>query len=249
MADYTAEWVEVQQDKARWRWAILLTLAFVATLWLVRAMQDALGLDLGRFGVHPREWTGLLGIVLAPFIHGSWTHLMSNTPPLLILGTTLLYGYPKAARLAIPALFLGAGLGVWLFGRASYHIGASGLTFGMMTFVFAMGVLRWDRRSIGLALVVFLLYGGMIAGLAPSEAEISYESHIAGAVTGIVLAALLRKLDPKPVEKRYSWEVEPAEEEGMEEDPLEARPADVRPMPVSPHVGERIAGEDPTNRH
>lgn len=235
MADYTAEWVEVQQDKARWRTAILLTLVFVATLWLVRAMQDALGLDLGRFGVQPREWSGLAGILLAPFIHGSWTHLLSNTPPLLILGTALLYGYPKAARLAIPALFVGAGLGVWLFGRASYHIGASGLTFGMMTFVFAMGVLRWDRRSIGLALVVFLLYGGMIAGLAPSEEEISYESHIAGAVTGIVLAALLRKLDPKPVERRYSWEDEAADEPEQQPQIVDRASESTRGGPLSTH--------------
>jgi membrane associated rhomboid family serine protease len=131
----------------------------------------------------------------------------SNTVPIIILGTALLYGYPKAAGIACP-FSLGTGLGVWVFGRESYHIGASGLTFGMMFFVFAIGVVRWDRRAIALSLIVFFLYGGMVWGVFPGDPEISYESHLFGALLGVALAVLLRKLDPERAPKRYSWEDE-----------------------------------------
>jgi membrane associated rhomboid family serine protease len=148
-------------------------------------------------------------------IHGSVTHLFSNTLPIVILGTAILYGYPRSAKLVIPAVYFGTGIWVWLFGRSAWHIGASGLTFGMMFFVFTIGVLRWDTRSIALALVVFLLYGGMIWGIFPGDPSVSFESHLAGALIGITLAVLLRNHDPAPPRKRYSWE----DEEDMADPP------------------------------
>lgn len=145
-------------------------------------------------------------------------HLVSNTLPILVLGSALLYGYPKSARIVLPVLFLGTGLGVWLFGRESYHIGASGLAFGTMFFVFTIGALRWDRRAIALSSIVFFLYGGMVWGVFPGDPSISYESHLLGALLGVVLAVLLRKLDPEPAPKRYSWEDEEEEEEPKSEE-------------------------------
>jgi membrane associated rhomboid family serine protease len=213
---------EARQDTDRLAHAFVLSASFALFLWLVKIVEAVTGFDTIQYGIYPRRIDGLLGILTAPFIHGSSTHLLSNTLPIVILGTTLLYGYPRAARIVIPVLFLGAGLGVWLVARPSYHVGASGLTFGMMFFVFTMGVLRWDRRAIGLALVVFFLYGGMVWGLFPGDPGISYESHIAGAVTGLALAFLLRRLDPVPPKKRYSWEDEHAPMD--EPDPAERPP-------------------------
>jgi membrane associated rhomboid family serine protease len=209
------------EDTGRLALAFVLSASFALFLWLVKIVETMTGFDAIQYGIHPGRIDGLLGILAAPFIHGSSTHLLSNTLPIVILGTTLLYGYPRAARIVIPVLFLGAGLGVWLFARPSYHVGASGLTFGMMFFVFTIGVLRWDRRAIGLALVVFFLYGGMVWGLFPGDPAISYESHIAGAGTGVALAFLLRRLDPAPPKRRYSWEDEraPLEEPEPAEDP------------------------------
>lgn len=204
----------VVDDARRWRTALLLSCAFALSLWLVKLLEELTGIDLIHFGIHPREWSGLIGVLFAPFVHGSWGHLISNTVPVLILGTTLLYGYPKSARIVVPVLFLAVGLGVWLFARPSYHVGASGLTFGVMFFVFTVGILRWDRRAIGLAMVVFFMYGGMIWGVFPGDPQISFESHLAGAITGVVLALLLRNTDPRPPEKRYSWET--AQEEVVE---------------------------------
>jgi membrane associated rhomboid family serine protease len=105
-------------------------------------------------------------------------------------------------------------LGVWLFGRASYHIGASGLTFGMMFFVFVVGALRWERRAIALSCAVFFLYGGMVWGVLPTDPQVSYEAHASGALLGAVLAVLLRRVDPPPAAKRYSWEDEAEDSEG-----------------------------------
>ena len=110
------------------------------------------------------------------------------------------------------AIYFGSGIGVWLFARETYHIGASGLTFGMMFFVFTIGAIRWDRRAIALSMIVFFLYGGMIWGILPHDPGISFESHFFGALIGITLAIALRNRDPAPPEKRYSWEDEEDDE-------------------------------------
>ncbi|MFH0351648.1 MAG: rhomboid family intramembrane serine protease, partial [Chromatiales bacterium] len=128
--------------------------------------------------------------------------------PLFVLGTAIVYVYPRSARIAVPVILLGSGLGVWLFGRPSYHIGASGLAHGLMFFLFALGVLRWDRPAMALSMLVFFLYGGMVWGIFPQEPGGSFESHVFGAVTGLALAFLLRHYDPPPPEKKYDWEGE-----------------------------------------
>ena len=198
--------VDAASDARRLRRCLLAMLGFVALLWLIKLAELTLALDLVHYGVYPGRLRGLLGVLVAPLIHGSLTHLFSNTLPLVILGTVLLYGYPRAAKLAIPVVYFGTGLAVWLFGRDAWHIGASGLTFGMLFFVLTSGLLRWDSRAIALALVVFLLYGGMLWGVFPAGPSVSFESHLAGALIGLVLALLLRNRDPAPQRPRYSWE-------------------------------------------
>ncbi len=248
MSHEPLEPAEVRRDHERLTRAFLLSASFAIVLWLVKIVEAVTGIDTIPYGIYPGRGSGLLGVLTAPFIHGSPAHLVSNTLPIVVLGTTLLYGYPKAARIVIPALFLGAGLGVWLFARKAYHVGASGLTFGMMFFVFTIGVLRWDRRAIALALVVFLLYGGMVWGVFPSDPAISYESHLAGALAGVALAFLLRGLDPPPTPKRYSWEdeteptsePEPFNEPGAANEPEPAN----EPGPASGPDTEDRAPED-----
>ncbi len=194
------------RDGRRFRRSLRLSCAFAACLWAVKLTETALGLDFTQFGIYPGDVHSLGGILMGPLIHGSWSHLASNTPPVIVLGTALLYGYPDASRTAIPAIYFGTGIGVWFFAREAYHIGASGLTFGMMFFVFAIGAIRWDRRAIALSMIVFFLYGGMLWGIFPNDPAVSFESHLFGAVWGVGLAAALRKLDPAPAEKRYNWE-------------------------------------------
>lgn len=204
----------------RLRKAFVATLTFVGLLWAIKVVQFLGGLNLVQYGVFPRHLASLDGVLWAPLIHGSWSHLMSNTPSILVLGTTLLFGYPRAARIVLPTVYLGAGFAVWLFARSSYHIGASGLTFGAMFFVFTIGVLRWDRQAIALSMIVFFLYGGMIWGVFPGDPSISFETHFFGAAIGLALAFALRSSDPPKPRKRYSWEDEEANDdnelEGLE---------------------------------
>jgi len=213
VADFNAQ----RDDSKRLRRAFIVALSFTAVLWLIKLVEILVGLNLARYGVYPLRPGGLEGIFLGPLIHGSVSHVFANTAPLLVLGTALLYGYPRSAKIVLPVVYLGSGLGVWLFGRAAYHIGASGLTFGVMFFVFTIGVLRWEKRAIVLSMVVFFLYGSMIWGIFPHDPAVSFESHLSGAVLGVVMAVLLRNHDPLPPQKKYSWEYE-AEDAEMEQD-------------------------------
>jgi len=198
-------------DKRRLKRAFTVAVAFVLLLWLTKLAEYLSGADFAQFGIYPRHAAGLTGIFCAPFIHASLSHLFANTPPLLVIGTMLLYGYPRASKVLLPAVYFGSGIAVWLFAREAFHIGASGLAFGMLFFVFSVGVLRWERRTIAISLLVFFLYGGMISGIVPGAKEISYESHLSGAVIGALLAFWLRNRDPESSPKRYSWEDEDTE--------------------------------------
>lgn len=195
-----------QKDSFHLKRSFTLVAAFTIALWLIKIVETLIGARLYKYGIMPGQFSGLIGVFLAPLIHSSFSHLFANTAPLLILGTALLYGYPKSTKIVVPAIYIGVGLGVWLFARHTYHIGASGLTFGFMFFVFTIGAIRWDRRAIALSMVVFLLYGGMIWGIFPNEPGISFESHFFGAMIGIILAILLRNYDPNIPEKEYNWE-------------------------------------------
>lgn len=207
-----AEVTTKQMDVVRLRRAFGIMLASVVLCWLILWMDWALDLGLIRLGVFPRQWHGLIGILFAPLIHGSVGHVFANTLPLLVLGTLLLYGYPRSSGWVIPLIYFGSGMGVWWFARESYHIGASGLTFGFMFFLFAIGALRWDPRAIAVSCIAFFMYGGMVWGILPSEPNISFESHFFGAVIGVVCAWVFRNRDPAPAGKHYDWEDESEED-------------------------------------
>ena len=204
------------KDARRLRQAFTIVLSFTLLLWTVKLVEYFGGLDFSGFGIYPRLVDGLAGVLSAPLIHDSFAHLFANTAPLMVIGTLLLYGYPRAARILLPVVYLVGGFAVWLFAREAYHIGASGLVFGMLFFLLTVGILRWDRRAIALSLVVFFLYGGMIWGVLPQSREISFESHLSGAVIGMLLAFLLRRRDPEPPRKQYSWEREDADDDDYE---------------------------------
>jgi membrane associated rhomboid family serine protease len=200
--------VAVRHDRARVRYAALGAGALLAGVWIAWVAAWLLGWSLDDLGIQPRHVRGLVGVLTAPFAHASFDHLMSNTLPLALLATLTLYGYPRAARLALPLIWVLSGLGVWLFARDSVHVGASGITHGLMFFLFVMGLLRRDRLAVVTSLVVFFLYGGMLLSVLPHEEHVSFEYHLAGALAGVLAALLLRTRDPLPPRKRYSWEDE-----------------------------------------
>jgi membrane associated rhomboid family serine protease len=196
-----------ERAQANFRLAIRISLGFVALLWLIQLLNWGLDLELERFGVRPRQLAGLSSILLAPLLHGGFAHLVANSLPLLVLGTGMLHLYPNSALKVIPAVYLGPGIAVWLFGRASVHVGASGMVYGLVSYIFIAGVLRRDRRAVAASLLVCFLYGTLVWGVLPLKAGISWETHLAAALIGLVLAIALRRLDIPP-RKRYAWEGE-----------------------------------------
>jgi membrane associated rhomboid family serine protease len=206
-------WTSSEQARASFRLAVRIALSFVALLWLIQALNSSLDLELGRFGIHPREFAGLPGILFAPLLHGGFPHLAANTLPLLVLGTGMLYLYPNSSFKVIPAVYLGPGIAVWLFAKtSSVHVGASGLIYGFLGYIFVAGVIRRDRRAIAASLLVAFLYGSSVWGMLPIEAGVSWETHLAAGLIGVALAIALRHLDIPP-RKRYDWEDETDEQD------------------------------------
>ena len=201
--DYTSS----EQARANFRLAIKIALGFVALIWCIQLLNWGLDLGLERFGVRPRQLAGLPGILLAPVLHGGFSHLFANSLPLLVLGTVMLHLYPNSALKVIPAIYLGPGIAVWLFARASVHLGASGLVYGLVSYIFMAGLIRRDTRAIAASLLVCLLYGALAWGVLPIEPGVSWETHLAAALIGLALAIALRRLDIPP-RKRYAWEDE-----------------------------------------
>src|SRR5438477_489561 len=189
------------------RVAVEIALAFVALLWLIQLFNWTLDLELQRFGVRPREWQGLVGILLAPLLHADFFHLLANTLPLLVLGTVMLHLYPGSALRVLLAVYLGPGIAVWLFARDNVHIGASGMAYGLVGYILVAGLIRRDRRAIAASLLVCFMYGALVWGLLPIEPGVSWETHLVAALIGIVLAIALRRRDIPP-RVRYTWENE-----------------------------------------
>lgn len=199
--------------------SIIIALSFAALIWGIKFLEFLLGVNLYDLGVYPRTQAGLPGIVTAPLIHGSWEHVFGNTLPLVLLGSMLIYGYPRSRYWALAGIWLVSGIGVWLFARSSYHFGASGLTHGIFFYLLVGGILRRDRRSAALLMVAFYMYGGMLLTILPSDPGVSFESHFFGAMSGAILAYAFRNWDPKPMRKRYAWERHSEDDEDMEDDP------------------------------
>jgi len=196
-----------ERARASFRLATRIALGFVALLWLVQLLNWGLDLGLERFGVRPRQLGGLSGILIAPLLHSGFSHLTANSLPLLVLGTGMLYLYPNSTPTVISAVYLGPGVAVWLFARESVHVGASGLVYGLVSYIFVAGVIRHDRRAVAASLLVSFLYGTLAWGVFPSKPEVSWETHLAAALIGVILAVVLRRLDIPP-RKRYDWEDE-----------------------------------------
>ncbi len=201
-----------RRDRRHFIHALNASLGFVLLLVLAYSAQDAF--DWRPFAVGPWSTDGLMGILTAPLLHGSAGHLMANAGALVILGTLAGSVYPRATLWSLPLLWLGSGLGAWLLGDpGTRHLGASGVTHGLMFLIFVLGILRRDRAAIATGMIGFLFYGSMLLTILPREAGVSWEAHMGGALGGVLAAFLFRRLDPMQPRKRYSWEEEEEAEE------------------------------------
>ncbi len=190
--------------------AIILLLTFVAAIWVVYLVNSLLfDGSLNRYGLSPMalpyRWLSefepslpylagsLRGILLSPLLHGSFSHLMSNTFPLLLLGGFVaIRGAKTIIGVSLLVIVLG-GLLVWIVGRPAVHIGASGLVFGYFGFLVAQGWYERSIVSIVVAVGVLLLYGGIIFGVLPQSGFISWEGHLFGLIAGVLAARISRQ--------------------------------------------------------
>jgi len=214
--DYTGS----DRSRANFLLAGKTAAGFVALIWLIPLL--GWGLELQQFGVHPREVSGLPGILVAPLLHADFNHLIANSLPLLVLGTMMLHVYPYAAFRVLPAVYLGPGIATWLFGRDGNHVGASGLIYGLVSYIFVAGMIRRDRRAVAASLLVAFMYGSLAWGVLPINPIYSWETHLAAALIGVAMAIAFRNHDVPP-HIRYSWEGEESDD-GDDETPEEEPP-------------------------
>lgn len=165
--------------------SFLMPIQFVVLLWVIHIFQFFTTFNFGFLGVYPREIFGLRGILFSPLIHGDFHHLFSNSLPLLFTSIAILMFYKKVAIRAMIMIYLLTGLAVWGFARPVFHIGASGVVYGLVSFIFWTGIFRRNIKSIVLALIVTFLYSGYIMGILPNQAGISWESHLLGGIVGV----------------------------------------------------------------
>jgi len=186
--------------------AVKFPLFFVCILTCIHLYATFYDVKLSHWGVYPREINGLFGIFSSVLVHGSWEHLFNNSVPLLVLGTALFYFYKSLAWKVCIYSILFTGVLVWLGGRPSFHIGASGLVYALASFLFFSGFIRKHRSLMALSMSVVFLYGGLVWGIFPSQEHISWEGHLFGAVSGVFLALFYK--DQGPQRRKYSWELE-----------------------------------------
>ncbi|OCB76621.1 rhomboid family intramembrane serine protease [Flavobacterium crassostreae] len=194
-------------------------LFFVLSLWLVYWIEIRFHYNFTTNGILPRTFSGLQGIVWSPFIHANLSHLYHNSVPLLVLLAALQYFYPQHSLVVVVAGILVSGSLTWLIGRSSYHIGASGLVYVLVGFVFLKGILTKYFRLVALSLTVVLVYGGMIWYVLPKvDDAISWEGHLAGLLTGFVFAILFKTPEYR-TKAKYDWEktdFDPSEDKFMQ---------------------------------
>jgi len=202
---------DINAEGAFYRKKFLLSMiipgTFIFMMWLVKIIEVLFEIDFSGFGIYPLTAKGLPGIIFSPFIHADFKHLFNNSLPLFFLSVALFYFYSEVALKVFTLTFFLTGFLVWIAGREAWHIGASGLVYGLASFLFFSGIIRRYFRLIALSLLVVFLYGSMVWGMFPDiYKNVSWESHMLGFFSGVLLSVWFRNDGPqKPV---YEWMTE-----------------------------------------
>jgi len=208
-----------QSEKTRFIRSFFYPFLFLVLIWLIRGADAIFDLSLNEFGLYPLQAKGLIGIITSPLLHADFSHLFANSIPIFILGGLLFYFYKDIAWLIFFLVYIITGLWVWTFARGgAAHIGASGIIYGLASFLFFSGIIRRETSLMVITLLVTFVYGGLIWGVFPHffpKRNISWESHLMGMLSGLVLAIYYRNQGPQ--RKSYDWENE--EEDDVPDDP------------------------------
>lgn len=185
------------------KYMFILPLLVVFLMWFVYWIEIKFNFNFTRFGINPREISGLQGVVFSPFIHGSTSHLFNNSIPVFVFLSMLFYFYKEIAVKLILFGTLFTGCSTWLIGGEGFHIGMSGVVYLLFSFIFFSGVLRKHFRLISVSLVVIFLYGSMFWYVFPIEKGISWEGHLSGLLVGFLCSLFYRKIGPQKKEYEF----------------------------------------------
>jgi len=201
--------------------AVLKAVIIVSILWVVFLINDIFSFQWNNYGLHPRDPNGLFGIFAMPFLHGDMAHLFSNSVPLLVLLFSIFYFFYKKALLILMMTWFMSGVLTWVIGTEGVHVGASGIVYALAFFLVTISILKKETKLMAYSLIIIFLYGSIVWGFFPQlfpDKHISWEGHLAGTITGIVLAFFYRK--EGPVKKVYFEDEDEEESETIEIDDL-----------------------------
>lgn len=184
-----------------WARSGVIIVALTAILYVIEAIDVVSKHDLDSAGIEPREADGLSGIIFSPFLHADWEHLAANTLPGMVLGFLVLMARRFIITTAI--VWVVSGVGVWLFAPPyTVTVGASGIIFGWLTYILVRGIFNRDIWQVLLGVVVFMIYGGVLWGVVPTDGRVSWQGHLFGAIGGVLAAWYLSKKDRKRDEQK-----------------------------------------------
>lgn len=198
--------------------AMVIPLFLIFVLYTIKILEIGMDWDFTHLGVYPLQQKGAFGIFAHPLVHSGFRHLMANTIPLFFLSWCLFYFYRNIAPYIFFIIWVGCGLLTFLIGKPGWHIGASGIIYGLAFFLFFSGLLRRHIPLIAISLLITFIYGGLIWNMLPFFAKetTSWEGHLSGAITGALCAFIFQKYGPqKPV--AFADEDEEEEEENNSE--------------------------------
>jgi len=200
-------------EKKRFLHSIIIPLTILIIIWLVKFAEFMLKTHFDFLGIYPLKVEGLPGILFSPFIHADINHLYANSLPLLILSTALFYFYREIGLKIFIYIYITTNTWVWIIARPAWHIGASGIIYGLAAFIFVSGIVRKNTRLMALSMFVIFIYGGLVWGIFPNNIQqnISWESHLMGLVAGVVYAIYFKNEGPQKIE--YQWNDEDDNEE------------------------------------
>ena len=192
----------MKQDIQRIMLAAAKPLFLIFILYMLKIVEVGMHWDLSHLGIYPMEKRGVFGILTHPLIHSGFSHLLANTLPLFFLSWCLFYFYRGIAGKIFILIWIGAGLLTFIIGKPGWHIGASGLIYGLAFFLFFSGILRKHVPLVALSLLVTFLYGSLVWNMFPQFASstTSWEGHLGGAAAGIAAAILFRHKGPQQPE-------------------------------------------------
>jgi len=185
--------------------SVLVGLVFTALPWLVFGYEKWNNISLSEYGILPRNIAQFWGMFTSPFLHADVQHLISNTTPLFILTAFLHHFYRKFFGWVYLSIFLLSGFWTWIIGRPDIHIGASGVVYGLTSYIFFSGAWSKNYKLAAISLLIVFLYGSIVWGVFPMERHVSWEAHLSGFVAGFIMSLYFKK--QLPTRKKFDWEL------------------------------------------